>query len=106
MLADELRSFERSNQLESQRVIFENSPRVRPQRGARIDVDHMGLVGLLNVMDRWCNIIALSTAIIRYLDSGSFTAPSLRPRSPVAGESGNLEEQHPTFEEIEAFIQM
>ena len=103
-LTEELSKLEKANQTDSFKVVFDNSPRARPQRAERIDVKTMDLIFLLHLLDRWCNVIELCKAIILYLDGSDFIMPALRPASPIYDEVTLLIEEEVTSNEVESFL--
>jgi hypothetical protein len=103
-LHDEIRRFNHANTSENLSIIFEHSRKRRPAGLDHVEVDTRKLAGLLHLLDRWCNVIDLATAIARYLDGGPFVWPALRPDSPVQGMQRELDEETATDVDIEAFL--
>ncbi|QEL17242.1 DUF4062 domain-containing protein [Limnoglobus roseus] len=105
-LTIELESYEIARQkADCLGLIGESGPRQRGGVGETIQVSTIKLLGILIMMDRVCNIIELSKAIIQHLDGQLFLMPSLRPRSPLYAH-GELEREDVTAAETEAFLLM
>lgn len=105
-LKDELRRFSESNKSENLEVVFENTPKQRLRRDGTVWIEPAKLGGLLHLYDRWINIIELCVAVYRYLDGKPFVEPVLRSRSPVRGMEERINQEVPTEDEIEVFIEL
>jgi len=103
-LQDEIRRFTYSNTTENLSIVYKHTPRVRPSRVERIEVETIKLAGLLHLMDRWSNILDLSTSILKHLDGEPFEMPDLRPDTPVQGMQEMLNDQKPTDQDIDGYI--
>lgn len=103
-LQDEIRRFTYSNTTENLSVIFKHSPRARPTQADRIQIETVALAGLLHLLDRWSNILDLSTSILRHLDGESFEMPILRPDTPVQGMQQMLDAEKPTDQDVNRFL--
>ncbi|HEV2575792.1 MAG TPA: DUF4062 domain-containing protein [Acidobacteriaceae bacterium] len=103
-LREEIRRFNEANTPETLTVIYEHTPRQRGFRNGSIEVEPIKLATLLHLLDRWVNLIELSTSIHRYLDGGGFVEPSLRPRTPILGMEEKIEEEFPSIDEILSVI--
>lgn len=103
-LQEELRRFEVANQFETLKIVFENSPTARPVRGETLDVPALALLGFLNLLDRWCNVLSLCKAVIQHLGGADLVIPALRPRSPASKEAANLATERVANEELAAYL--
>lgn len=104
LLQDQIRRFNNSNTNEVLSVIVKHNKRDRYQGAKSIDITTLELVGLLFLLDRWSNIIDLSSSIIHHLDGNPFVMPKLHSDSPVQGMQEELEKERPTLAEINQFI--
>lgn len=103
-LQDEIRRFNFSNTSENLSVVFKHSPRAQPYRGARIEIETIQLAGLLHLLDRWSNVLGLSTSVLKHLEGAPFVAPDLRPDTPIQGMQQMLEDERPTDQDISSFV--
>ena len=103
-LQEEIRRFTYSNTNENLSIVFEHTPRRRVRQAARIEIETMKLAGLLHLLDRWSNILDLSTSILLHLDGVPFKMPNLRPDTPVQGMQQMLEDEKPTDQDINRFL--
>jgi hypothetical protein len=103
-LQDEIRRFNFSNKSETLSVIFKYSPRAMGNQSTSIDIETTELAGLLHLLDRWSNVLDISTSVLKHLDGEPFKLPSLRPDSPIQGMQEMLEEEKITDEEVSAFV--
>jgi len=104
-LHEEIRRFKLANTNETMRVVFENTPRVRQPGIQSIPIEPMKLFSFLHLMDRWVNIIELSSAIIRYLRGKPFSMPNLRPRSPIPDMNKQLEVEDVSIVDVDKFLE-
>lgn len=104
LLQEEIRRFTYSNTTENLSVVFENTPRTRIRNSDQIEIETVKLAGLLHVLDRWSNILDLSTSILRHLDGEPFRMPNLRPDTPIQGMQQMLDDEKPTDNDINRFI--
>lgn len=103
-LQEEIRRFTYSNTSENLSIVFEHTPRRRVRETARIEIETVKLAGLLHLLDRWSNILDLSTSILLHLDGVPFKMPNLRPDTPVQGMQQMLEDEKPTDQDINRFL--
>lgn len=103
-LKEEIRRFTYSNTTDNLSIVFEHAPRRRVRQTARIEVETVKLAGLLHLLDRWSNILDLSTNILQHLDGAPFKMPDLRPDTPVQGMQQMLEDEKPTDQDINRFL--
>jgi hypothetical protein len=103
-LRAEIRQFNECNNSETMVVVYEHSPKQRPNRDDAVAIEPNKLGALLHLYDRWINIIELCIAIHRHLDGKPFVEPSLRSRSPVEGLTEQIEAEFPTPAETVMFI--
>lgn len=103
-LQDEIRRFNYSNTSKNLSVVFNHSARTRLTRTEQIEIETVELAGLLHLLDRWSNVLELSTSILKHLEGESFEMPSLRPDTPVQGMQEMLEDERPTEQDINLFI--
>jgi hypothetical protein len=103
-LQDEIRRFNFSNTSENLSVLFEHSSRAQPHRGTSIKIETVRLVGLFHLLDRWSNVLDLSTSILKHLEGAPFVAPDLRPDTPVQGMQKMLEDERLTDQDISSFV--
>jgi hypothetical protein len=102
-LTIELERYELGQKADCFDFFKETSPKLRGYVGDKMEVSTFKLLGMLNMVDRVCNIIELSKATIRFLDGQPFLMPSLRPPSPMYAP-GELEKEEVTAAETEAFV--
>lgn len=103
-LQEEIRRFTYSNTTENLSIVFEHTPRTRIRQSAQIQIETVKLAGLLHLLDRWSNILDLSTSILRHLDGEPFKMPDLRPDTPVQGMQQMLDDEKPTDQDINRFL--
>lgn len=103
-LQEEIRRFNHSNTSENLAVVYENSPRNRPRQGETIEIETVKLAGLLHLLDRWCNVLALSASVLKHLDGEPFVLPNLRPDTPVQNMQADLDAETPTEGDITSFL--
>jgi hypothetical protein len=103
-LQDEIRRFNHSNKSEVLSVVFEHSPRRRVTNEVLVEIETVKLASLLHLLDRWSNILDLSSSILRYLDGRPFVIPRLRPDTPVQGMQDMLDDERPTDAEVSAYV--
>lgn len=103
-LQHEIRRFNEVNNTANLTVVFENSNRAHGGRPEFIQIETRKLLFLLLVMDRWINIIELTTAIIKYLDSGAFEMPELNAHSPISDFQKHLNENIVSEDEAINFV--
>ncbi len=103
-LQEEIRRFTYSNTAENLSIVFEHTPRRRARQSARIEIETVKLAGLLHLLDRWSNILDLSTSILHHLDGAPFKMPDLRPDTPVQGMQQLLDDEKPTDQDINRFL--
>lgn len=103
-LQEEIRRFTYSNTKENLAVVFKHTPRKRFTRSDQIQIETVELAGLLHLLDRWSNILDLSTSVLRYLDGVPFEMPKLRPDTPVQGMQQMLDDEKPTDQDIDRFL--
>ena len=104
-LQNEIRRFNSCNTAENLTVIFKHSPINRRDKADDIDIDTVQLGGLLHLLDRWVNILALSKSIMKCLDGATFELPLLRPDTPIQGMQTQLDDENPNEQDIESFIE-
>lgn len=104
-LQDEIRRFNYANTSENLSVVFKYSPRARSTRAEKIEVETIQLAGLLHLIDRWSNVLDLSTSVLKHLEGAPFTFPGLRPDTPVQGMQQMLEDEKPTEQDISSFVE-
>lgn len=104
-LQDEIRRFNLANTTENLAIIFEHTPRTRPLRSEWITVNTVKLAGLLHLLDRWSNVLDLSSAIVQHLEGKPFTLPTLRSDTPIQGMQQMLDDERPSEEDISSFIE-
>lgn len=103
-LQEEIRRFTYSNTTENLSIVFEHTPRRRVRQAEKIEIETVKLAGLLYLLDRWSNILDLSTSILHHLDGAPFEMPALRPDTPVQGMQQMLEDEKPTDQDINRFL--
>jgi len=103
-LQEEIRRFTYSNTTENLSIVFEHTPRKRVRQAARVEIETVKLAGLLHLLDRWSNILDLSTSILHHLDGALFKMPDLRPDTPVQGMQQMLEDEKPSDQDINRFL--
>lgn len=103
-LQDEIRRFTYSNTTGNLAVVFKYTPRTRCTHSDRIQVETVELAGLLHLLDRWSNILDLSTSILRHLDGEPFEMPNLRPDTPVQDMQQMLEDEKPNDQDVDGFV--
>lgn len=103
-LQDEIRRFTFSNTTEKLLVVFKYTPRARSTQSDQIQVETLALLGLLHLLDRWSNILDLSTSILKHLDGEPFEMPNLRPDTPVQGMQQRFEDEKPNEQDIDGFV--
>lgn len=104
LLHDQIRRFNDSNTTEILTVVFRHAPLNRSAGTESINIKTVELASLLHLLDRWSNVIDLSSSIIRHLDGSIFEMPKLRPDSPVQGMQAELDREKPTTDEINEYI--
>ena len=62
------------------------------------------LLALLSTMDRWANVIQLSSSILKYLNGEPFKMPSLQGISPIKDMIDELKKEEVTDEDIIKFL--
>ncbi len=103
-LQEEIRRFTYSNTTENLSIVFEHTPRKRTRQSDQIAIETVKLAGLLHILDRWSNILDLSTSILRHLDGDPFKMPNLRPDTPVQGMQQMIDDEKPTDQDINRFL--
>lgn len=103
-LLDEIRRFNSANTSENLAIVFQHSPRDRPKHATEIMVETVKLAALLNLLDRWVNVLELSANVLRHLDGAPFVMPDLRPDSPVQGLDLELRAEKPSEDEITSYL--
>jgi hypothetical protein len=103
-LQEEIRRFTYSNTTENLSIVFAHTPRTRIRQSDQIEIETVKLAGLLHILDRWSNILDLSTSILRHLDGEPFRMPNLRPDTPVQGMQQMLDDEKPTDQDINRFL--
>lgn len=103
-LQDEIRRFMFSNTTENLSVVFKYTPINRSRSSDQIEIETIELAGLLHLLDRWSNILDLSTSILKFLDGAPFIMPELRPNSPIQGMQSQLEKESPNEQDIDNFV--
>lgn len=103
-LQNEIRRFNYSNTSENLQIVFEHTPRTRRVRTDDIDIETLKLAGLLHLLDRWSNVLDISTSILRHLEGQPFQMPSLRPDTPVQGMREMIEKQKVSEHDISSFV--
>lgn len=103
-LQEEIRRFTYSNTTENLSIVFKHTPRTRDRQSDQIQIETVKLAGLLHLLDRWSNILDLSTSILRHLDGEPFKMPDLRPDTPVQGMQQMLDDEKPTDQDINYFL--
>lgn len=104
-LQDEIRRFNFANTSENLSIIVNHAPKYRGRQISWIQIKTVELASLLHLLDRWSNVLELSTSILRYLEGGILTTTGLRPDSPVQGMQQQLDDEKLTENEISAYIQ-
>jgi len=103
-LQEEIRRFTYSNTTENLSIVFEHTARTGIRQSDQIEIETVKLAGLLHILDRWSNILDLSTSILRHLDGEPFKMPDLRPDTPVQGMQQMLDDEKPTDQDINRFL--
>lgn len=105
LLQDEIRRFNRANTADTLSVVYENlTPNLSINTQSFVDVETIKLGALLHLLDRWCNILNLSCALIRHLDGNAFEMPQLWPFSPVQGMQVEIDRETATSDDVDAYI--
>jgi Domain of unknown function (DUF4062) len=104
LLRNQIHSLSLTNTNDIITFIVENSPTSRPGSPTKIRVNTFKLLLLLGTMDRWSNIIQLSTSILKHLNGHEFKMPELRQDSPIKDMNAQLEAERVTDEDIFRFI--
>lgn len=103
-LQEEIRRFNTSNTTETLSVIFGHTPIRRRSEQKTVEIETVKLAGLLHLLDRWSNIVVLCSSLLKYLDGGLFSMPSLRPDTPVQGMQEMLEAETASESEIDLYL--
>jgi len=103
-LQEEVRRFNTSNTAENLPILFEHSPVRRMSGQKTVEIETVKLAGLLHLLDRWSNIVVLCSSLLKYLDGGVFSMPSLRPDTPVQGMQEMLEAETASETDIDAYL--
>lgn len=103
-LRKEIQKFSEFNTTDNLSVTYQYFPKDRPSGMTRVPLKTIELVMLLNLMQRWSNIIEYSRAIIRHLEGKPYVGPVVFGRSPVVGMNDVFKEGEVTDEELDAFI--
>lgn len=85
-------------------IVFQHSRARRIAVGDTIDIETVPLAALLHALDRWVNILELSSGIASHLEGLPFSMPRLRHDSPVQGMQREIDDERPTDDEISSFI--
>lgn len=103
-LQEEIRRFNQANTSENLSVVFEHTPRRRSSRAETIEIETAKLAGLLHLLDRWSNVLDLSTGVLRHLEGKPLVLPNLRPDTPVQGLQSELDAERPTENDITSYV--
>lgn len=85
-------------------VVFKYTPVRRKANATSVEIETIKLAGLLNLLDRWSNIVDQCSSLLKYLDGAEFTPPSLRPDSPIQGMQEMLDAERPSDSDIDAYL--
>jgi hypothetical protein len=103
-LQHQIRRFNECNTTENLAVVYAHRKLHRSPNMDQIEIETTKLAALLNLFDRWSNVIDLSAAILKYLDGQPFQLPNLRPDTPVQGMQEMLEREIPTEADLNTFL--
>lgn len=103
-LQDEVTRFNTSNTAETLSVVFKHTPRQRRADQKMVEIETVKLAALLHLLDRWSNIVVLCSSLLKYLDGGAFSMPSLRPDTPVQGMQEMLEAETASESDIDSYL--
>ncbi|PNS08865.1 DUF4062 domain-containing protein [Solilutibacter silvestris] len=104
-LNHEIQKFRLANVTKTVSVVFEYSKKNGYSGNLPIPIEPKKLLALLHLYDRWVNIIKLSVALQIYLDTGEFTEPDLRPKSPIPDMIPELDREAISDNELSAYIE-
>lgn len=104
LLSKEIQKFSELNNPKNLSVVYQYSPKDRRPGVASVRLRTIELVTLLNLMQRWSNIIDYCCSIIRHLEGKPYVAPKVFGRSPVIGMNKVFKEGEVTVEELDNFI--
>lgn len=104
LLSREIRKLSEADLPDVLSIVFQHTPKVRRPGVKGIYVNTLKLASFLSLMDRWANVVALSAALLRYLDDGTFQTPDLRPESPIQGLQDLIDQERPTVADVESFL--
>lgn len=94
-LRDNLRELIRMNTNENRAILHKHLPVRRPQDARSVKIETMELLTFLYLIDRWSNVVDLTTAVLGHLDGQPFVMPELRPDSPIASYQAELDAERP-----------
>jgi hypothetical protein len=103
-LQNEIRRFNQSNTSENLSIVFEQSPRARVRGATTVEIETKRLAILLHLLDRWSNVLDLSSSILKHLDGAPFKFPDLRPDTPIQGMQEELDAERATENDITSYL--
>lgn len=103
-LQDEIRRFNFANTNENLAVVIAHSPKNRMRQTNKIQISTVELASLLHLLDRWSNVLDLSTNVLRYLEGGTLKTSGLRPDTPVQGMQQQLDEEKLTDFDVNSYV--
>lgn len=103
-LQDEILSFNSANTPSKRKIIFSHTRNSRDPSAQYVQVDTMGLIDILGLLDRWANILELSVSLVKYIDGQPFPSLNLRPDTPIQGMQEDIDAEKPSEDEITEFI--
>lgn len=104
-LNNEIQLFRENFKDDTLEIVFRNSPNTRRgQHSEYVHLETFEFVALLSVMQRWSNIIEMTTALIKHLNGQDFIWPKLFGRSPILGMDEEYQEEDLTEEELIKYL--
>ena len=65
----------------------------------------MKLVQLLHAMERWANVIQLSSALLKHLEGAEFKMPFIFSDSPIEGMNEELDKERVSDDDVHKFLE-
>lgn len=103
-LRNEIRLLSRANTTEVLEVVFEYSPKNIGRNVEKFNMDTMKLLQLLHLLERWVNVIQLSSALLKHLQGAEFKMPFVFSGSPIEGMDKELEKERVTDLDVSNFL--
>jgi hypothetical protein len=99
----EIQEFQKFNTSETVSVIYECHPKYFSGSSVA-KIPGQKLLGLIFLLQRWCNIIEYCSSIAAFLRRGVYRSPSVFTFSPVEGFQEKIDGERPSGDEVERFI--